>query len=83
MNKPKLSIKIETTDKIIKMNCTRCFGTGMIKREMLFSNYKYKKNNKKICIECIKCLGSGEIRNEKIENNLKPKYIDVSCRNSI
>ena len=92
MNKPNLTIKIETTNEIKKLKCTRCFGTGLIKRELLFScnNCKNEYNNCYICeninktlwIECVKCLGSGGIEN-KIEKKLKHNYINGISRKSI
>ncbi len=92
MNKPNLNIKIETANEIKKMKCTRCFGTGLIKRELVFScdncKNEYNKcfvcqnNSKTLWIECVKCLGSGD--NEKrIENKLKNKYINELSRKSI
>ena len=92
MNKPNLTIKIETTNEIKNLKCTRCFGTGLIKRKIQFSCdickneykfcYKCENQNKSIWIECIKCLGSGEIE-KKYEIKSKHKYINEHCRNSI
>ena len=96
MNKPNLTIKIETANEIKKMKCTRCFGTGLIKRELVFScdNCKNEYNtydkcfncensNKTLWIECVKCYGTGENRCVPNENNLKHKYINGHCRKNI
>lgn len=86
MNKLNLTIKTETTNEIKNLKCTRCFGTGLIKRKIQFScdicenEHKYCYNcenqNKSIWIECVKCHQSGE-------NKLKHKYINGYCRKSI
>ena len=93
MNKPNLTIKIETANEIKKMKCTRCFGTGLIKRELLFSCdnckneytncFKCESSNKTLWIECVKCFGSGEIECKLKENKSKHKYINEYCRKSI
>lgn len=93
MNKSKLTIKIETLNEIKNMRCTRCFGTGLIKREMLFlcencknenSNcYKCENKNKTIWIECLKCYGSGEIEHKTKKKILKHNNINGNYRKSI
>ena len=93
MNKANLTIKIETANEIKKMKCTRCFGTGLIKRELLFSCdnckneytncFKCESSNKTLWIECVKCFGSGEIECKLKENKSKHKYINGYCRKSI
>ena len=93
MNKVNLKIKVETREEIKKMRCMRCFGTGLIKREMQFicencinninNCYKCENINKTIWIDCVKCLGSGEIEHKSSQNILKHKYINGYCRKSI
>jgi hypothetical protein len=93
MTKPNLTIKIETKNEIKKLRCSRCFGTGLIKREILFSCsncenkyyncFKCENSNKTLWIECIKCYGTGENKPNPKENKSKHKYINGYCRKSI
>ena len=82
-HKMNLIIKVETEKEIKKMKCNRCFGTGLIKRDMVFvcENCKNEYSNCFICenknktkwIECVKCFGSGNIEHtpiNKINQNI-------------
>lgn len=72
MNMKSLKIEVDFKLQPNKVRCTRCIGTGLIKREMAFKcenclDKPFKKcmkcenKNKTLWIECTRCFGSGSI----------------------
>jgi DnaJ-class molecular chaperone len=82
MNELKLEVNVEI-EQIKKVRCSRCVGTGLIKRMTFvqcenctffskFSSQCYlcENKNKSRWFECEKCFGSGEIEKKLNNNNI-------------